>query len=623
MHSKHHLFLTTLLALSWSATSTGQEPHLSRFGAGGGPTRDGDVIRLLGVERVPGQNNAVAFDREHEGAFERVTLQGRLRVLEGGDGGSFALLHTGEYGARGPAPFLPNVVEPNLRGTFAVGLDVHNPPDEEMFSEWGNYMGLPQREVSLHFDGRELVKRTAAAEFRGDWTAFEVRVEHVCGGAEVTVQLGEELVFDRFFVAGFHPYESRLSVAAATRADATTEFDVAALGMNVAVPAAPRRPPVHVEVFNHVLTDNSKTEFEAEVELPPTEFAFGRIVLTLEIHDAGLDWDEWDRQGRLSVVGPTGEKWDIVPFITSYRTECRWRVDVTQFRPWLAGKTTWEIHAGTKHYKNRGFMMSVSVDYFHGIPEPEPFRVVPLWHGTARYQSEANHFRDFFTPQRVEFPEETVAARVFTTTTGHSQIGEFTPSRRALVLAPDAGAAEEVRFADTLWKTDCYLNPNRPQFGTWKFARAGWAPGDVVHPWMVDLTPHLIAGGSGELRIEPQPYAFGAEGAPKPGAINNAKHVVRSYLVLYRAPHGLVAAPTLRVIHVEKQSGAARAGLRVGDSLASYDDVVVDDTEQLGAAKQRALDAGKERVPLVAYRGAERLELEIETGQLGVQLRGG
>ncbi len=38
--------------------------------------------------------------------------------------------------------------------------------------------------------------------------------------------------------------------------------------------------------------------------------------------------------------------------------------------------------------------------------------------------------------------------------------------------------------------------PNRPQFGTWKFSRAGWAPGDVVHPWWIDLTPHLVPGAT-------------------------------------------------------------------------------------------------------------------------------
>ena len=111
--------------------------------------------------------------------------------------------------------------------------------------------------------------------------------------------------------------------------------------------AAPRRPPLHVEVFNHVLTDNGKTSYERTVDLPPAAWAFGRVLLTLQIHDAGDDWDEWDRNGHLYVFDDDGNKWDFVPFITSYRTECHWEVDVTHFRPLLAGRTKFEIAAGT------------------------------------------------------------------------------------------------------------------------------------------------------------------------------------------------------------------------------------------------------------------------------------
>ena len=42
-----------------------------------------------------------------------------------------------------------------------------------------------------------------------------------------------------------------------------------------------------------------------------------------------------------------------------------------------------------------------------------------------------------------------------------------------------------------LWKEDNYLNPCRPQGGTWKYDRAGWGPGDIVRPWefLVGFTP--------------------------------------------------------------------------------------------------------------------------------------
>ena len=70
------------------------------------------------------------------------------------------------------------------------------------------------------------------------------------------------------------------------------------------------------------------------------------------------------------------------------------------------------------------------------------------------------------------------------------------------MFAPTKGgdATAEQRFENTLWKDDCYLNPNRPQFGTWKFSRAGWAPGDVVWPWWIDVSQHMQPGQTAVVR---------------------------------------------------------------------------------------------------------------------------
>ena len=49
--------------------------------------------------------------------------------------------------------------------------------------------------------------------------------------------------------------------------------------------------------------------------------------------------------------------------------------------------------------------------------------------------------------------------------------------------------------------------------------------------------------------------------------------------------------------------------------------VLVDSVEALGAAKKAASDAGKKTVVAVIYRGTTRLEVELATGQMGVNLR--
>ncbi|MBL9088224.1 MAG: PDZ domain-containing protein [Planctomycetia bacterium] len=604
-------------------------PHLAQFGAGDGPAAIEGGFRLLDAARTPGQSNAVGFDLATAGLFARRTLTAKVKVEEGGDGGAFLFLDTRAHGTRGPAPFVPEWTAPSVAGAFAVALDVHNPPSEEMFTPWGNYQDLPQREVSLHWDGREVAKRVAPAEFRGREAALSIEVRHVVGGAEVTVELAGATVYDRTFVAGLAPFEARLAVGAGTRADATTTFDVTGLRLASDGPTTAPRPPLHVEVFHHVRTDNQRTAHEAEVDLPPAAWAFGRVLLTLDLHDAGDAWDEWDRNGEVSVVDDAGRKLGIVPFITSYRTPCHWVVDVTDFRPLLAGRRRFEIAAGTNFYKGRGYLMSVALDFHPGTPERVAAEVVPLWVGTATYRSAENHFRDFFEPRTVAVGADVVGARFRCTTTGHSQVGEFTPSKRALVVeraAPAGGAAPAegaaaARFEHTLWKTDCYLNANRPQFGTWQFARAGWAPGDVVRPWEVDLSAEARAGTTVSLRYVPEPYAFPAgEKAPPEGEVAAATHVVRAYLVLFRAPTGLVDAPTLRVTDVVADGNAARAGVKAGDYLSSYDGRPVATTDELRAAVKAAQTPGREDVPVVLYRGADRLELRLRPGLLGVHL---
>jgi len=617
-----------LLALAATGHAEPHDPpppaHLTRFAAGTGPRVLPDGYRLLDDARTPGQSNAVAFDADAfdtAGARESLTLTCTMHVLAGGDGGAFLFLNANEYGARGPAPFVSSWVEPNLRKSLGVGIDVHNPPSKEMFTPWGNYQGLPQREVSLHWDGREIVKRVAPVEFRDKDARVRIHVQQVVGGAEVDVEIGGRLVYDHEFVPGVVPYPSRLAIGAGTRKDATTQFQVTNVAYVAGPPAKKRRPPLHVEVFNHVLTNNKKTAYTAEVALPPAGWAFGRVLLTLDLHDAGKHWDEWDRNGEISIWLDEKTKVGLVPFITSYRTPCHWVVDVSAFRPWLAGKRRIEIAAGTTFYKNRGFMMSVSLDFFHGTPDLEPFRITPLWNGSAHHGAPENHYRDFFPPRTVAIDASTKTARVYLSVTGHSQVGEFTPEPRTLVFKPEAAAEAEVRFENTLWKTDCYLNPHRPQFGTWQFSRAGWAPGDVVRPWWVDLGDAVVSGKPAQVRYEPGPYDVSAHDEP-PSAkdLAAANQVVRSYLIEYRAPGALVAAPTLRVTNVARGSNAAKAGIRTGDYLARYDGRRLDAIEDLRAALGAAVKAGKTEVRVVLYRGSERLDLTLAAGRMGINL---
>jgi hypothetical protein len=612
------LLIVLVMTLAVQAAGSDAPPvadtswSLSRYGEGSGARFDQEVFHLLDGNAAKNQANTVGFDRRHEGAFDRVEFSCKLRVTEGAEGGYIALLDTKEYAASGPAPYLPMLEAPGFRNSFALGIDVSNPRNEDWFRGPGNFYGHPEREVSLHWNGREIVKRRAAKEFRGsglvDWT---VRLEFVSGGARITVRFSDCTIYDRYFISGMQPYEFRLAMGART-GKAETAFDVKEPNLTATCSSAPRPGPVSFNIFNYVQTTRAKGRHTAELDLPPKNWAFGRVVMKIRIH-GGSRWDEWDRCADVGVERSDGGALKLVRFITSYKTPCHWEVDVTDFRSLLAGRTRFFINAGTI-YEDKGFLMSVDLDFHPGRPERFARKVIPLWCGTVRYQSDADPFGGFYEDRTIEIGEETIAARLHLVHTGHSQVGEFTPASRTVKCNGSV-------FENVLWRDDCYLNPNRPQYGTWKFSRAGWAPGDVCHPWLIDVSSCLEPGKEALFQYVPQKYEFGeGEPRPEPEALSAANHVVSSYLILYEDSAGLVDAPTVLILKVSPGTAATEAGLKNGDYLFSYDGIRLFSRDDVDRAKKRALAAGRKKVKLVVYRGSEKMEINFPTGQMGVSL---
>jgi len=114
--------------------------------------------------------------------------------------------------------------------------------------------------------------------------------------------------------------------------------------------------------------------------------------------------------------------------------------------------------------------------------------------------------------------------------TGHGQspnsenAAEFLVRGRTLTVGSS-------NYDNVLWKNDCYMNPCRPQSGTWYYSPAGWAPGDRVDPWEIDLTAAVMPGQPATLQYTADPYTN-----YNIVAGNAARHWVESQLISYRAP---------------------------------------------------------------------------------------
>lgn len=419
---------------------------------------------------------------------------------------------------QGRAGELADPAEPNLPGVFAVGFDTSSPHEKDIFRGSGNIYRRPEREVSLHGNGRELDNRLSPAEIGGGVPRrFRVRLDAVPGGSEVTVEVAGTKVYDRQFVAGVKPASGWSMVV--------PKGTSPVLLRATAGRAVPEDKSKNVVVFEKALNDQDHHRQTQTVDLPTDVSPFARVIATLELSATPKGIDPWDRLASITMKGADGKRYEVLRYITPYRKGWVWRVDLTHLLPILQGKREFQLECETYA---QGWLVDFDLEYVEGPLKVRPAEVRQLWSVTAPIGQANLPFEKSVPPQQVDVGQGWRKAEVWSTVTGHGMdpntdnAAEFLALWRKLTVG---GKAHQ----NTLWREDCYLNPCRPQGGTWKFDRAGWRPGDVVSPWTVDVTKELARKGPTEFRYEIQPYVnrTPAEGNP-------ARHVIDSVLVLYR-----------------------------------------------------------------------------------------
>ena len=470
--------------------------------------KDGRLQMLFGRSE---QKCSAGFERTAEGTFRRIEAKFRATLQGQNEGFGFALLHTGRFGRKGaawdPQPTrrtppealrTPDWAEPNLQDSFAVGFDVKNPKDEDWFNENGNHYGRPEREVSLHFAGREVFNVSCPVEIAtGEPIDFRVVVDFVTGGAEVTVSVGEASVYDRRFVPHMLPYESRVAFGA----HGTGEAFLDDVRVAYSRPAEPTPAPIVVEAFHRAWVRKGKSTVTQEVDLLPAAVDAERIVMTVT-YRGPMQRDYWDRKAAVYAWDDAGTRFEIARVTTPFMlfdTAYAYDIDVTAFAPLLSGKRKMGVMIGSN--VARGFLVDVDLTYYRrpaDVPAaPAAVKFENLWSGKALFNKKG-HVEKFFEEKSVSVPKDAKKAFVRIVVSGHG-VMEFTKLGRTL-------SVNGKTFKNVLWRTDCYLNPHRPQFGTWKFDRAGWAPGAIVEPWVVDVSDLAKPGGT--LEIDYAPDAF-------------------------------------------------------------------------------------------------------------------
>jgi len=404
--------------------------------------------------------------------------------------------------------------EPNTDHSIAIGFDVHNPvPNKDAdendrvmgwFDAMGNWYDRPQREVSVHANGRERINVLSDVEFRtGEWMDVMIQLRYILGGAHVMVMIDGQVVIDDDL---WNVKPMRLHAMVGVEGDGIEIEELTIVHSTMLDEPMPE--PVRVEVFTEEFLANAKW-LRSDVDFSTIPESVGRVIATMTISEPEVGYDHWDKKGTIGLTVPdvgeeAGERFEVFRFITPFRRGWTWYMDVTDLLPLFVDQRQFDAHIGTYM---KGWDVSFALDFYPGVPDRTPISVVNLWNGNADIGDPDKPVAEFYEAREIEVPEGTTHARVRATVTGHGMFpnsknaGEFMPIWRTLTIRSEANEGDVLEgdyvtmsARDYLWKTDVYLNPCRPQGGTWKFDRSGWAPGSKVEPWIVDVQREFVFG---------------------------------------------------------------------------------------------------------------------------------
>lgn len=561
-----------------STTIDGQSAVLAAYAGGQAPTANADGVQIL--SGATNEANAVAFDRQGRGCYRHVHASWSMTIGTGGEGASFVLLDTARYGTKGapkvasspsltgragvgpasspsltgragvgPASSpsltgraglgqisLPggegrggvNWDDPRLPGCFAAAFDIDDPPTDNPFNTDRNIDGNPQREVALYWDGNEITRMVSPVEFRTSTPhAVDVDIDYVCGGADIDLLIDNKPIYQGYFIPCMQPYESR-ALFGGRSGDIATKLEIGSVDIAYTEPVGSPQAPLIVDAIASQPLDNGHHEQSSTVDFPADTSKYGRIICTLTLAKPDAGYDPWDRRASIYAVDDSGERFEIVRFITPYHCGYTWQVDVTDYRPLLQGRH--QIVANCVTYST-GWLTSISFRFYPGKTDRLAYKVVHLWTGDAEIGNLDKPASTFFTPQHITRDTAADFVKLRFIVTGHGQApntddaAEFLPLSRTVTV-------DGHDYTNMLWKTDNGFNPCSPQGGTWKYDRAGWGPGSVVTPWDIDIT--RLMSKSAPTDIE---YAVGDYKNTSRDNGNPPVHWVESQIIYYRKAH--------------------------------------------------------------------------------------
>ncbi len=201
------------------------------------------------------------------------------------------------------------------------------------------------------------------------------------------------------------------------------------------------------------------------------------------------------------------EPYELTRYITPYGKafpkdwKRTWEMDITDFSSLL--KDSVELRSFYDGW-SQGSLYTLELVFIEGTPSRHTYKVLPVYNGYFTYGNPNNHIEDHLIPKKFlrENAADLVTFRLTLSGHGSDQNGacEFIETNNSIWV----NGSE--KYQQHLWRDDCDVNPTYPQTGTFWFPRAGWCPGDLVHPFDYDLTPFTTKGDSFVVDYNMQDY---------------------------------------------------------------------------------------------------------------------
>lgn len=217
---------------------------------------------------------------------------------------------------------------------------------------------------------------------------------------------------------------------------------------------------------------------------------YSEIYLHLDMDCPTGGCDPWDQPAKL-MINKDGETYEIARYITPFGVACGgWTWDITDFRSLLTERVDWVSYVQV--WGASGWLVSLELELVEGTPTYPYSKVTKLWTEDNWVYGDPDISYDL--PEiPVQIQNETIAAKLRMTTTGHGQGNTLNAAEFSEFTHHIHIDGQEV-FAQHLWKDDCATNSCSPQSGTYLYNRAGWCPGQDVQPWEWDLNGHFAPG---------------------------------------------------------------------------------------------------------------------------------